>query len=159
MQENRLAKLESQLTARQRVLAWMHRRQQLGGFVEMVRRDVETNLASGPPIVIEDLEAAFVFYCVNDCNTRVLELSEAHLEKGLLSLCVKRFLSGSTVPPEEWELKARRAFKVFVLKSKLLDRALRILSDEYFSGMNVLYSDTMPLLEKGLQDAQRLRRV
>lgn len=49
-------------------LAWMHRRQQLGGFVQMVMRDVETNLASGTPIVIENLDAAFVFHCVNDCT-------------------------------------------------------------------------------------------
>lgn len=67
----------------------------------MVTRDVETDLASSTPIVIEDLDAAFVFHRVNECNTRVLELSEAHLEKGLLSLSVKRFLSTSTNLPKE----------------------------------------------------------
>ena len=34
-------------------------------------------LASSTPIVIEDFDAAFVFHYVNDCNTRLLELSEA----------------------------------------------------------------------------------
>jgi hypothetical protein len=105
MQENRLAKLESQLTGRQRVLAWMHRQQQLDGFVQMVMHDIETNLASSTPIVIEDLEAAFAFYCVNDCNIRVLELSEAHLEKGLLSLCVKRFLRPPRFHPKSGRVK------------------------------------------------------
>ena len=36
MQENRLARVEAQLSGRQRVLAWMHRQQQLGGYMQMV---------------------------------------------------------------------------------------------------------------------------
>jgi len=56
MQENRLAKAEAQLSGRQRVLAWIHRRQQRGGLVQMVTRGVETNLASSTPIIIERRE-------------------------------------------------------------------------------------------------------
>ena len=157
MQENRLAKAEAQLSGRQRVLAWMHRRQQLGGLVAMVTHDVETNLASSPPIVIEDLDGAFIFHCMNDCNTRVLALDEAHMEKGLLYLCVNRFLATTETPSEDWEIGAfRRALKVFVLQWKLFGRALEILSGEHFSGMTILYSDTAALLEEDLQDAQRL---
>ena len=47
----------------------------------MVTRNVETNLASSAPIAIDDLEAAFVFHCVHDCNTRVLELNEARWKR------------------------------------------------------------------------------
>lgn len=106
--------------------------------------------------MIDDLDAAFVFHCANDCNMRVLELNDARLEKGLLSLCLKRFLNTTGTPTEDWEIATfRRALKVFVLKWKLFDRALEIMSDD-FSGMNVLYRDTTALLEKDLQDAQRL---
>jgi hypothetical protein len=106
MQENRLTKVEAKLTGRQRVLAWMHRRQQLGGFVEMVTRAVETNPASCTPMVIEDLDGAFVSHCVDQCNVRVLELNEAHLEKGLVSLCLSRLLNTLEIPPEERALIA-----------------------------------------------------
>ena len=61
MQENRLAKAEDKLSGRQRVLAWMHRRQQLGGFVEMLTRNLETNGTSGAAITIEDLECSVRF--------------------------------------------------------------------------------------------------
>ena len=126
MQENRLAKAEAQLSGRQRVLAWIHRRQQRGGLVPMVTRGVETNLASSTPVVIEDLDAAFVFHCVTDCNIRALELNEAHLEKGLLSLCLNRFRNTTETPPEDWEIAAfRRALKVFVLKWMVFERPSR----------------------------------
>jgi hypothetical protein len=68
MQQGRLTKAEAKLNGSQRVLAWMHRQQQLGGFEETASRNVETNLASSTPIAIEDLDAAFVFECVKDCN-------------------------------------------------------------------------------------------
>jgi len=59
--------------------------------------------------------------------------------------------------PEDWEIAGfRRALKVFVLKWRLFDRAVAILSDEQFSGMSILYSDTAALLDKELQDAQPL---
>ena len=155
MQEGRLAKAEAKLNGSQRVLAWMHRRQQLGGFVEMATRNVETNLASSTPIVIEDLDAAFVFECVKDCNIRVLELNEAHLEKGLLSLCLSRLLNTCEIPPEDWEIQAfRRALKVFVLKWMVLERAIQIISDLYLSGMQALYEDIAEILKKDLEAAE-----
>lgn len=87
----------------------------------------------------------------------MLELSEAYLEKGLLSLCMKRFLSTPTNPPEEWGVQAfRRALRVLVLKSKLLDRAVRSLSDAYFCGMRILYDATEALLQRVLEAAQCL---
>jgi len=130
MQENRLAKAEAKLSGRQRVLAWMHRRQQLGGFVETLTRNLETNGASGTAITIEDWDAAFVFECVGYCNIRALELNEAHLEKGLLSLCLSRLLNTSEIPAEEWQIKAfRRALKTFNLKWRLFDRAVQTISD------------------------------
>jgi hypothetical protein len=51
MQERRLAKAEAKLNGSQRVLAWMHRQQQLGGFVETATRNVETNLTSSTPLL------------------------------------------------------------------------------------------------------------
>src|SRR5215469_13823962 len=155
MQEARLAKAEAKLNGSQRVLAWMHRQQQLGGFVETATRNVETNLASSTPIVIEDLDTAFVFECVKDCNIRVLELNEAHLEKGLLSLCLSRLLNTCEIPPEDWEILAfRRALKVFVLKSMVLERAIQIISDQYLSGMQALYPDSAEILKKDLEAAE-----
>ena len=56
MQENRLAKAEAQLTARQRVLAWMHRRQQLGGFVQMVTSKGYYESPSGTPYSLSSLK-------------------------------------------------------------------------------------------------------
>lgn len=153
MQENRLAKLESQLTGRQRALAWMHRQQQLGGLVDVVTRNVETNGASSPPLIIDDLDSAFIFECVNSCNIRVLELQEACLEKGLLTLCLNRFLHTTEIPPD-WEIQAfRKALKVFVLKWMVFDRAIQIISEEHFSGMRVLYHDTAAILKNDLETA------
>ena len=108
-------------------------------------------------MVIEDLDAAFVSHCVNQCNIRVLELNEAHLEKGLLSLCLSRLLNTLEIPPEEWEIETfRRALKSLVLKWMLLDRAIQIISAEHCSGMRILYDDTAAMLEKDCKDAQRL---
>jgi len=133
----------------------MHRRQQLGGFVQMVTRDVKTNLASRTPIVIEDLDAAFVFHSVTDCNIRALELNEARLEKGLLSLCLNRFRNTPETPPEDWEIAAfRRALKVFVLKWIVLERAIQIISDQYLSGMQPLHEDSAEILKKDLEAAE-----
>jgi hypothetical protein len=155
MQESRLAKAEAKLSGWQRVLAWMHRQQQLGGFVEIATRNVETNLASSTPVVIDDLDAAFVFECVKDCNIRVLELNEAHLEKGLLSLCLNRFLNTTETPTEDWEIAAfRRALKVFVLKWMVFERAIQIISDQYLSGMQALYQDSAEMLKNDLEAAE-----
>jgi hypothetical protein len=82
MQETRLAKLESQLEGSERVLAWLHSNQQLGGFVEVRTRCIETNGASGRLPEIEDVESAFIFNCSSACNMRVIELQEARLQKG-----------------------------------------------------------------------------
>jgi hypothetical protein len=59
------------------------RQQQLGGFVHVVTRAVETNGASSPPLILDDLESVSIHECVAACNIRVLELQEAHLETGL----------------------------------------------------------------------------
>jgi len=56
MQENRLARVEAQLSGRQRVLAWMHRQQELGGYMQMVTRSAETHGASGATIELLDPE-------------------------------------------------------------------------------------------------------
>jgi hypothetical protein len=155
MQEGRLAKAEAKLSGWQRVLAWMHRQQQLGGFVEIATRNVETNLAFSTPVVIEDLDAAFVFHCVTDCNIRALGLSEARLEKGLLALCLNRFRNTTETPPEDWEIAAfRRALKVFVLKWMVFEQAIQIISDQYLSGMQALYEDCAEILKKGLEAAE-----
>lgn len=44
MHENRLARVEAQLSGHQRVLAWMHRQQQLGGYMQMVTRNAEKEM-------------------------------------------------------------------------------------------------------------------
>jgi hypothetical protein len=38
----------------------------------------------------------------------------------------------------------------------LLDRAIQIISTEHCSGMRILYNDTAAMLEKDIEDAQRL---
>jgi hypothetical protein len=121
----------------------------------MVTRGVETNLASSTPIVIEDLDAAVVFHCVNDCNTRVLELSETHLEKGLVSLCLNRLQNSTPSSLEDWEIEAfRRLLKVFVLKRMVLERAIQIIRDQYLSGMQALYEDSAEILKQELEAAE-----
>jgi hypothetical protein len=160
LQENRLAQVESQLTPRQRVLAWTYRQQQLGGFVDVVTRAVETNGASSPPLILGDIDSVFTHECVAAFNIRVLELQEAHLEKGLLSLCLKRFMRTGEVSAEELEIQSlREALKVFVLKGVLLERALTIVSDDYFAGMRILYDDTAESLTVWNQTAQKLRTI
>jgi hypothetical protein len=149
--------MESQLTPRRRVLAWTHRQQQLGGFVDVVTRSVETNGASSPSLILDDMDSVFVHECVTACNIRALELQDAHLEQGLLSLCLKRFLRTHEIPPEEWEIKAfRQVLKVFVLKGMLFERALKIIVEEHFFGLRILYDDTAETLAKGNQTAQRM---
>ena len=79
------------------------------------------------------------------------------VEKGLLSLCLQRFLNttggafrrlgDSDFSPGD---------EVFVLKWRLLERAIAILSGDHFSWVNVLYSDTAALLGRDLQATQRL---
>jgi len=76
----------------------------------------------------------------------------AHLEKGLLSLCLNRFRNTTETPPEDWEIAAfRRALKVFVLKWMVLERAIQIISDQYLSGMQALYADSAEILKKDLK--------
>ena len=70
---------------------------------------------------------------------------------------MSRLLNALEIPPEEWEIKTfRRALKTFLLKWMLLDRAIQIISTEHCSGMRVLYNDTAAMLEKDIEDAQRL---
>jgi hypothetical protein len=139
------------------VLAWTYRQQHLGGFVDVVTRAVETNGASIPPLKIEDVDSAFIHECVGACNIRVLELQEAQMERALLLLCLKRFLRTREVPAEEQEIKAfRQVLKVFVLKGMLLERALKIIVEEHFSGLRILYDDTVEALAKGNDTAQKM---
>jgi hypothetical protein len=156
MQEKRLAKLEAGLEGREKVLAWLHADQQQGGFLDLTTRYVETNGASGRPLDTEDVESRFIYLCSFACNLRVLELQEGRLQKGLLALCVGRFLRADHIPPDELiELQAfRQALKVFVLRWMLLDRVVEIISEEYFSGMRVLYNDTAAILEEDLETAR-----
>jgi hypothetical protein len=117
MQGKRLAKLEAGLEGREKVLAWLHADQQQGGFLDGRTRYIETNGASGRPLDIEDVESRFIYLCSFACNLRVLELQDAHLQRGLLALCVGRFLRADSIPPDELiELQAfRQALKIFVL--------------------------------------------
>src|ERR1035441_1743571 len=158
MQEKRLAKLEAGLEGREKVLAWLHADQQQGGFLDLTTRYVETNGASGRPLDTEDVESRFLYVCSLACNMRVLELQEARLQKGLLALCVGRFLRADQIPPDELvELQAfRQALKVFVLQWMLLDRVVEIISEEHFSGMRVLYHDTAAILKRDLEKAEIL---
>src|ERR1035438_1515244 len=156
MQEKRLAKLEAGLDGREKVLAWLHVNQQRGGFQDVAIRRIETNGASVRLPDMEDVESRFIYLCWRACNLRVLELQEARLQKGLLALCVGRFLRADHIPPDELiELQAfRQALKVFVLRWMLLDRVVEIISEEYFSGMRVLYNDTAAILEEDLETAR-----
>src|ERR1039457_1595905 len=156
MQEKRLAKLEAGLEGREKVLAWLHADQQQGGFLDLTTRYVETNGASGRPLGAEGVESRFIYLCSFACNLRVLELQEARLQKGLLALCVGSFLRADHIPPDELiELQTfRQALKVFVLRWMLLDRVVDIISEEYFSGMRVLYNDTAAILEEDLETAR-----
>ena len=122
MQGKRLAKLEAGLEGREKVLAWLHADQQQGGFLDGRTRYIETNGASGRPLDIEDVESRFLYLCSFACNLRVLELQDAHLQRGLLALCVGRFLRADSIPPDELiELQAfRQALKIFVLQWMLL---------------------------------------
>jgi len=157
MQENRLARVEAQLSGRQKVLAWMHRQQQLGGYMQMVTRSAETNGASGATIELLDLEAAFVFYIALDCNMDVLKLQAAHSELALVCLCLNRFKEAGERLPERWELEAfRRLMKVFVVNWKLLERSTAVISNEYFDGMQVLWDDAETALVKELAFAESL---
>lgn len=122
------------------MLAWTHRQQQLGGFVDAVIRGVETNGASSPPLMLDDIDSVFIHECVTVCNIRVLQPQEAQLESGLLSLCLRRFLRTCEVPAGELEIKAFcQGLKVFVLKGMLFERALKIIVEEHFSGLRILY--------------------
>jgi hypothetical protein len=114
------------------------------------------NGASRRPLDFEDVESRFIYVCSFACNLRVLELQEARLQKGLLALCVGRFLRADQIPPDERiELQAfRQALKVFVLQWMLLDRVVEIISEEHFSGMRVLYHDTAAILKKDLETAE-----
>lgn len=156
MQEKRLAKLEAGLEGREKVLAWLHLNQQLGGFQDVAIRRIETNGTFMRLPDMEDVESEFIFKCSLACNLRVLELQEGRLQKGLLALCVGRFLRADHVPPDELiELQAfRQALKIFVLQWMLLDRVVEIISEEHFSGMRVLYDDTAAILKEDLEIAE-----
>ena len=156
MQGKRLAKLEAGLEGREKVLAWLHADQQQGGFLDGRTRYIETNGASGRPLDIEDVESRFIYLCSFACNLRVLELQDAHLQRGLLALCVGRFLRADSIPPDELiELQAfRQALKIFVLQWMLLDRVIAVIREELFSGMRVLYDDTAAMLKKDLELAE-----
>lgn len=151
-----MAKLEAGLEGRERVLTWLHVNHQLGGFQEVAIRRIETNGASVRLPDIEDVEFRFIYECSLACNLRVLELQEARLQKVLLSLCVGRFLRADQIPPDELvQLQAfRQALKVFVLQWMLLDRVIKIISEEHFSGMRVLYDDTATILKEDLETAK-----
>jgi hypothetical protein len=155
MQEKRLAKLEAGLEGKEKVLAWLHADQQQGGFLEVTTRYIETSGASRRPLDFEDVESRFIYVCSFACNLRVLELQEVRLQKGLLALCVGRFLRADHIPPDELiELQAfRQALKVFVLQWMLLDRVIEIIGEEHFSGMRVLYDDAAAILKKDLEIA------
>lgn len=156
MQEKRLAKLEAGLKGTEKVLAWMHRAQQLGGFEEVITRDSEANNAF-TKLIIEDVDSAFLHMCVVACNGRALELRKAHMERGLLYLCVQGFLRTGDVPADELEVQAfRRLLKVFVLKGMLFERVLKIISEDHFFGMNILFDDEAEGLAKDNQDAEIL---
>src|SRR5664280_1583435 len=156
MQEKRLAKLEAGLEGGEKVLAWLHADQQQGGFLDGRTRYIETNGASGRPLDIEDVESRFLYLCSFACNLRVLELQDAHLQRGLLALCVGRFLRADSIPPDELiELQAfRQALKIFVLQWMLLGRVIAVIREELFSGMRVLYDDTAAMLKKDLELAE-----
>jgi hypothetical protein len=156
MQEKRLAKLETGLEGREKVLAWLHVNQQRGGFQDLAIRRIETNGASVQLPDLEDVESRFIYVCWRACNLRVLELQEAPLQKVLLPLCLGRFLRAERVPPDElFDLQAfREGLKVFVLQWRLLERFVDIISEEHFSGMRVLYDDTAAILKRDLETAE-----
>ena len=156
MQEKRLAKLEAGLEGKEKVLAWLHVNQQQGGFLDVTTRYIETNGASRRPLDIEDVESRFIYLCSVACNMRALELQEARLQKGLLALCVDRFLHTDYIPPDELiQLQTfRHGLKIFVLQWMLLDRVVKIISEEHFSGIRVLYDDTAAILKKDLETAE-----
>jgi hypothetical protein len=86
MLENRLNKVEAQLTGKQRALAFTHRVQRLGGFVELARRSVDP---SCPRLLVDDHEGGFVHEVVGLFNGEVLNLiCKRDAERKLLWLCL-----------------------------------------------------------------------
>ena len=91
MQENRLAKVESQLTGKQRGLTWLHQAQQLGGWREGAERTIKTEGTCGwPRLTIDYMDSCFIHECVCLCNACVLELLVPGAEKRLLALFIRR---------------------------------------------------------------------
>jgi len=155
MQEKRLTKLESELDGREKVLAWIYKHQETSGFEDLMARWIETCGGSVQMPDIDDVEAAFTLHCWRECNLRVLELEIVPLQKLLFGLYILRSQSADYIVKDEFELQLfRQLVKLFVLQWMMLDRIVKIISEEHFSGMRVLYEDTAAMLKKDLERAE-----
>ena len=99
----------------------------------------------------------FIHECVRLCNTWVLELLLPGAEKRVLALYIRRLFFTREIPLEEWEIQAfRQTLEAFALNGMVLERALKIISEDHLSGMNVLFGDTAEWLASRNKFAQEM---
>jgi hypothetical protein len=154
--DRRLTELESKLTGTQRALAWLKKRQEKGGLIELCRRSLQ------PPgyiessrgrqeateiFVIRDQDSAFAFDCVAECNFAALELAFCGDDVAIRSMYLRRLLHGALVPADELQ-RFRSILKDFAVEGLALARAVQALSEHHLGVHQILYGDA----EKGLAD-------
>lgn len=137
--DRRLAQLESKLTGKQRALAWLKKQQAMGGFNELNRRAIKRGVDR---LVVDDHDSAFIFECVVTCNCHTKQVAFYGDSVAVRALYLIRLLH-SDGTPEERELQSSRSMlKSFVVEGIALADTIQAISENYFAGHKVLFSDT-----------------
>ena len=101
--ERRLAILESNLSGRDRAIAWLKRVQAIGGFVDYCAALAK---AKAPQLDADETNVAFIFGVVVQCNVQVLEMAVPNESLPLFALYLLRIECSEMIAANPVELGA-----------------------------------------------------
>jgi hypothetical protein len=150
--DRRLMALESSLKGTEKVLAWLKKRQALGGFADHCR-------AGKALCLLEDAESAFLFHLINQCNTQVLELNVSPTIR-ILALYLLRLELSDTIKAHEAEVLCLRPILLaFAVEGLALKGAIQAICRDQTAGNEILFSDMKQQLSETNDNRERLLEI
>jgi hypothetical protein len=153
MQERRLAQVESQLSAREKLFVWLEQVRKIG-FLEYALRDLR---GERRPELQLNQETARLYHMVVACNRDAqMILRDANLVR-VIALSIHQLVAGRLEFDGEMEAECLRSELIWLaVELQALRQAVKQISESHFEGRPVLCYDSEAVLDRAQENLKKL---
>jgi hypothetical protein len=154
MQERRLAQVESQLSAREKLFVWLEQVREIG-FLEYGLRSLRGERR--PELQLNGEETARLYHMVVECNTDAqMILRDANLVR-VIALFIRQLVAGRVEFDGEMEAECLRSELIWLaVQVQALRQAVKQISESHFEGRPVLFYDSEAVLDRAQENLKEL---